>query len=78
MKKPVFIGCGIMLAAVLVGCGSSGPDAIAKEQISLLDQMTAIMEKVTDKKSLDEANTKIKELSERSKELDKKAKALTP
>ncbi|HMF17239.1 MAG TPA: hypothetical protein VKE98_08540 [Gemmataceae bacterium] len=77
MRKSIVCGCGIMLAALVIGCGSSGPEAVIKEQLSIMDQMTSIMQKVTDKKSFDEAGVKIKELTERAKELEKKAKGFT-
>ena len=77
MRKSIVCGCGIMLAALVIGCGSSGPDALMKEQLGLLDQMTSIMDKVTDKKSFDEAQVKIKELLERGKDIEKKAKGFS-
>jgi hypothetical protein len=52
MRKSIVCGCGIMVAAVVIGCGSSSsPEAVIKEQLSIMDQMAGIMEKVTDKKS---------------------------
>jgi len=65
-------GCGIMVAALVIGCGSSSspsPEAVIKEQLSIQAQMTGIMEKVTGKKSFEEAQVKVKELAKRSNDL---------
>lgn len=53
MKNSVVIGCGIMLAAVLVGCGGSGPDATVKDMISLMNEEAGLLEGKADKAKLD-------------------------
>ena len=65
MKKSVVIGCGIMLAALLVGCGSSGPDATMKEMINLMNEQAALMEGKADKSKIDALEAKGKELKKK-------------
>ena len=72
MRESIVCGCGIMVAALVIGCGSrSSAEAVIKEQLSIQAQMTGIMEKVTDKQTYEEARVKINELSKRSKDLEK-------
>jgi hypothetical protein len=53
MKNSVVLGCGIMLAAVVIGCGSSSPDATVKDMISLMNEEAGLMESKADKAKLD-------------------------
>ena len=53
MKKSVVCGCGIMLAALVIGCGSSGPDATVKEMISVINEQASLMESKADKSKIE-------------------------
>jgi hypothetical protein len=74
MRKPVLTGCGLLMAALIVGCGSSD-DAIVKEQISLMNEMTAVFEKVTDAASFKDAEKQIQNLKKRAEEIEAKTKS---
>src|SRR5260370_6715964 len=58
MKKSVVIGCGIMLAAVVIGCGSSGPDATVREMISVMNEQASLLEAKADKAKIDAVNAR--------------------
>lgn len=73
MRMPVIMGCGLLLAAVLVGCGSSSEDAVAKERIAVLDQMSGILEKVTDAKSFKDAEAQMAKLKTKAEDLAAKS-----
>jgi hypothetical protein len=68
------MGCGLLLTAVVVGCAGSSDDAVMKEQISLMNEISTIMEKVTDGQSLKDAEKKMENLKKRGQELEAKVK----
>jgi hypothetical protein len=74
MNKSVVFGSGILVVALVVGCGGSSDDAIMKEQIDLMNQMASVMEKVTDADSMKSAEAEIKTLKEKGDALNKKTK----
>jgi hypothetical protein len=78
MLRSIRNSCAILtLTAILSGCGASA-DQLLREQIALTDRIAEAYEKVTDKKSYDEAEPKIKLLSDQLVELDEKFNAVSP
>src|SRR5262249_17917144 len=73
MRKPVAIGCGLLLAAALVGCGSSD-DTILKEKIGIMNEMSAILEKVKDEASAKEGEGKMDDLQKKADDIKAKVK----
>lgn len=70
-------GGGLMLVALVVGCGgASSDDALVKDFIQTMDEMAGIMEKVTDAKSMNEAKSKLNQVKAKSEELSKKLDAI--
>src|SRR5262245_44784470 len=74
MSKPMIIGCGLLLVAVLIGCGGSSDDPIAKEHIALLNEMAGIYENVTDLASFTDALAKVQRLDRKARDLEAKTK----
>ncbi len=77
MNKAVVIGCGILAAAILVGCGGGGDDAVMKDSIALMNEMSAILEKATDAESAKKALEEVKKMESRGNELKKKIDAMS-
>jgi hypothetical protein len=71
MKGATWMGCG-MVAALVVGCAASPLNPILEEQLRLIDEMTAILNEVTDKRSYDDAQLRLKELKRRGRDLEAK------
>ncbi len=67
MNKFAWVGCGLLIACVVVGCAKSDDD-YAKEQIAIMDEMTAELEKVKDKDTATAAKPKLEALAKRAKE----------
>jgi hypothetical protein len=65
MRNSVVIGCGIMLTAVLVGCGSSGPDATVKDMISAMNEQASLMESKADKSKIEAAVAHVESLKKK-------------
>jgi hypothetical protein len=79
MSRSSLLGIAILLlAAVLVGCSgqASQADKLMKDRIAIVNDTAAAYEKVTDKKSLTQADAEIKGLKSRVEELDKAWTAL--
>jgi hypothetical protein len=74
MRKPMLFGLGLLLAAVVVGCGSSPDDAVMKEQLSLMNEMAAIFENAKDPASLKIAQEKLVTFSKKANDLKEKVK----
>jgi hypothetical protein len=75
MKKTLVAGCGLALSLILVGCGSSGVDAVVQEQISVMNETAAILENAKSGKTAD-AQTRMEKLRSRTQELQKQLKGL--
>jgi hypothetical protein len=58
MRKSIVCGCGIMLAALVIGCGSSGPDATVKDMISAINDQASLMESKADKSKIEAAKAR--------------------
>jgi hypothetical protein len=65
MKKSVVSGCGIMLAALVIGCGSSGPDATVKEMISVMNEEASLLESKADKAKVDAVKARAEALKKK-------------
>ena len=78
MKHSRFVGLGFLVAAILIGCGGGGEDAVVKEQISIMNEMSSILEGVTDANSMQAAKPKIDALKKRGDEVVAKTKNWTP
>ena len=79
MSRSMVVGCLILvLAGFVAGCGGKEAEAnkIIKDQIALLDQTTAAFEKVTDKKSMLEADAEAKANGEKITKLSAQLDAL--
>jgi len=63
MRRPVVFASGVLLAASLAGC--SGDDAMARQQIALMNEMAAALENITDIPSLKEADAKLTALRQK-------------
>lgn len=73
MHKAKVLGCGMLAAALIVGCsGGSSDDATMKESISMMNEMAALMESAKDEKSAKELEGKMKAFKERGEALKKK------
>jgi murein L,D-transpeptidase YcbB/YkuD len=57
MRKPAVLVGGLLLASALTGC--SGDNAMARQQIVLMNEMAEALENVTDIPSLKEADAKL-------------------
>jgi hypothetical protein len=70
--------CGVALALVFTasGCGDS-IDAAAKEEIKLLERKAAVLDKIKDKESAQEARAELEEINQKEKELTERMKKLT-
>src|SRR5262245_7801200 len=68
MNRAVIAGTGLLLTAVVIGCGGPAEDQTMKEMINLTNQMADLMEKG----AKDEATMKeLKRIDARGKELKK-------
>jgi hypothetical protein len=64
------VGCGVLCAALIIGCGGSSEDAVMKEQLKIMDDMIALMQKNKDLTKLKD-DPDYKKLEARGKELEK-------
>jgi hypothetical protein len=71
MNRALFVGCGLLLG-LAVGCGGGGDDAVVKDQITLMNEIAAAYEKVTDADSWKKAQAEVERLRPRAEELRKK------
>src|SRR5205809_68231 len=65
MNKYLWIGCGLLVACVAVGCARSDDDVV-KDQIAVMNEAAAEYDKVTDEKSAEAAKPKFEALSKRA------------
>ena len=78
MHGPKILGVGLLMAAFVVGCSSASPEeAVMKEQISIMNEMSAVLENVKDEKAGKEVEEKMNNLKKRSEDLQKKAQGLS-
>jgi hypothetical protein len=75
MKKLVWLIVAVLPLA-LSGCGGSGADSLAKEQVGIMNDMAAALEGVKDDASADAAVAKLKELGAKLRENTKKGEAM--
>ena len=73
MHRAVFVGGGLLLVGLAVGCGVGGDDAAVKDQIALMNEAAAAYEKVTDADSWEKAQAEVEKQRPRAEELRKKA-----
>jgi hypothetical protein len=71
MNRAVFVGSGLLLLGLAAGCGG-GDDAVIKDQISLMNEVAAAYDKVTDTASWKKAEAEVEKLLPRAEELKKK------
>lgn len=75
MRLSALFGCGIMMMALIVGCGGSSDEPM-KESINIMNEMSVILESVKDEKSAKEVEPKIAALKTRMEAVDKKIKEM--
>jgi ElaB/YqjD/DUF883 family membrane-anchored ribosome-binding protein len=71
MNRAVFVGSGLLVLGLAVGCGG-GDDAVIKDQISLMNEVAAAYDTVTDADSWKKAQAEVEKLQPRAEELRKK------
>jgi len=76
MKKVLFASVVAMFWAVPARAEDDTFDNLAEQTIKTIDEFTAILAKVTDKKSADEAKPKFKEAAKTMADLVKRSKKL--
>jgi hypothetical protein len=72
MNKATLFGGGVLVMALVVGCGGGSPeDRVARQQIDLFNEMATIMEGVQDAESFKAAQAKINGLETKAKDIAK-------
>ena len=70
MNKFKWVGCGLLVACLVVGCAKSDDD-VMKEQIAIMNELSAELEKVDSKEAAEKAKGKFEALSKRMDENEK-------
>jgi len=74
MNKFKWVGCGLLVACLVVGCAKSEDD-VMKDQIAAMKEVTTELEKVDSKEAAEKAKGKFEALSKRIDENEKVIKA---
>jgi hypothetical protein len=72
MTRAVGVRGGLLVLVLAAGCGGSSEEAVVKEQVELMSQMTAAYDKVTDEDSFKTAQAEVDKLRQKVEELKKK------
>lgn len=72
MNKATLFGSGVLVMALVVGCGSgSAEDKVMKQQVDLINEMSSVLEGVKDEASAKAAQAKYAELKAKEVDLEK-------